>query len=178
MVNRFSPLRDIIAGHPKCSQPRLGAVRIGGSSIHGWGLFAERRFLRGDVVVEYLGEYISSAVADKREKIYQEQRIEHYHFRVGPDVVIDATLNGGYGRYINHSCSPSCIVRIEDGMEPNKHLKKVIIIAERAIAKSEEITYDYQIPLELNLSKRIPCRCGSDKCRGYMNWDLTEKQVF
>ena len=150
-------------------------VDVRGSVIHGWGLFAERDFMSGEIVAEYLGEYVSNEVADKREKIYQQRRIEDYQFRVNADLVIDATFQGGPGRYINHSCSPSCIAEIIDGTDGKNHLKRVMIKANRNISEGEEITYDYQFPLELDLSKRIPCNCGSDACRGYMNWDLPEK---
>lgn len=151
------------------------AVSVRGSRVHGWGLFADQSFRKGAVVAEYVGEYISNAVADAREKMYQERRIQDYQFRVDESLVIDATLKGGHGRYINHSCSPSCIAKIFDGKAPNTHLKRVIIIAQRDINSMEEITYDYQFPLELDLDARIPCNCGSELCRGFMNWDLPEK---
>jgi hypothetical protein len=151
------------------------AVSVRGSRVHGWGLFADQPFKKGAVVAEYVGEYISNAVADAREKMYQERRIQDYQFRVDESLVIDATLKGGHGRYINHSCNPSCVAKIVDGNAPNTHLKRVIIIAQRDIDSMEEITYDYQFPLELDLEARIPCNCGSELCRGFMNWDLPEK---
>lgn len=151
------------------------AVNVRGSGIHGWGLFADQPFQRGEIVAEYIGEYIVNAVADLREKMYQERRIQDYQFRVDEHLVIDATLKGGHGRYINHNCNPNCIAKIVDGKPPDKHLKRVIIIAQRDIKAREEITYDYQFPLELDLEARIPCNCGSLLCRGFMNWDLPEK---
>lgn len=156
-------------------QNKVGSdVSVRGSGIHGWGLFADRPFKSGEIVAEYLGEYVTNAMADKRELIYQESRIQDYQFRVSSDLVIDATLQGDLGRYINHSCTPSCIAKIVDGDEPNKHLRRVLIIAQRDILRQEEITYDYQFPLELDLEARIPCNCASEKCRGFMNWDLPE----
>jgi len=155
------------------------AVTVQGSGIHGWGLFADQPFKKGDVVAEYVGEYICNAVADSREKMYQERRIQDYQFRVDENLVIDATLKGGHGRYINHNCNPNCIAKIIDGKKVtdigDKHLKRVMIIAQRDIKAREEITYDYQFPLELDLDARIPCNCGSLLCRGFMNWDLPEK---
>lgn len=151
------------------------AVTVQGSRVHGWGLFADQPFKKGDVVAEYVGEYISNAVADAREKMYQERRIQDYQFRVDENLVIDATLKGGHGRYINHNCNPNCIANIVDGEAPNLHLKRVMIIAQRDIKAREEVTYDYQFPLELDLDARIPCNCGSLLCRGFMNWDLPEK---
>lgn len=150
-------------------------VSVRGSKVHGWGLFADQPFIKGDVVAEYLGEYISYAVADNREKIYQEQRIQDYQFRLDEKLVIDATLKGGPARYINHNCTPNCFAKIVSGEPPSPCLKRVIIIAQQEISINEEISYDYQFPLELDLSERIPCNCQSDACRGFMNWDLPEK---
>jgi hypothetical protein len=61
------------------------------------------------------------------------------------------------------------------GDAPNEHLKRVVIVAQRDVKPLEELTYDYQFPLELNLDARIPCNCHSEHCRGFMNWDLPER---
>lgn len=150
-------------------------VSVRGSRIHGMGLFADQPFKKGDCVAEYLGEYVSSPIAEEREKVYGELRIQDYQFRLDDSLVIDATTKGGPGRYINHNCSPNCEAKIIPGKEPNRHLRRVMIIAQRDIDLNEEITYDYQFPLEIDLSARIPCHCQSDVCRGFMNWDLPEK---
>jgi hypothetical protein len=150
-------------------------VSVKGSGIHGWGLFSDHPFEKGDIVAEYLGEYISDAVADVREKYYRKRRIQDYQFRVSDSIIIDATLKGGYARYINHSCNPNCVTKIIEGEPPNKHLKRVMIIAERDIDATEELTYDYHFPLEVDLESRVPCNCRSKHCRGFMNWDTPEK---
>jgi histone-lysine N-methyltransferase SETD1 len=172
------------------------AVTVRGSRIHGMGLFADQPFKKGDVVAEYIGEYVTSAVTDAREKVYREERIQDYQFRIDSQLVIDATKLGGHGRYINHSCDPNCSAKIVpyavnenekggdgDGDDRNvvetdgeiKKLKRVVIVAMRDIEPMEEFSYDYQFPLELDLSSRIPCNCHSEACRGFMNWDLPEK---
>lgn len=141
-------------------------VSVKGSGIHGWGLYADCRFTSGDIVAEYIGEYISNAIADVREKYYRKQRIQDYQFRVNENVVIDATLKGGYARYINHSCQPNCVARILEGEPPNVHLMRVMIIAKKDIEAGDELTYDYHFPLETDLANRVPCNCGSKHCRG------------
>jgi len=166
---------NIESSKEEVAVPTLNGVSIDGSQIHGWGLFADHSFKSGEIVAEYVGEYVRNPIADKREKMYQDRRIQDYQFRVADNLVIDATLNGGYARYINHNCNPNCIAKIVEGDAPNEHLKRVMIISQRDIVAGEEITYDYQFPLELNLSERIPCNCGSDDCRSFMNWDLPEK---
>ena len=42
----------------------------------------------------------------------------------------------------------------------------IVVFALNDIARGEEITYDYKLPLE---DIKIPCHCGSDRCRGYLN---------
>ena len=68
-------------------------VSIRGSRIHGWGLFADQQFRKGDVVAEYIGEYVSDAIADLRENRYREQRIQDYQFRIDGGLVSDANVN-------------------------------------------------------------------------------------
>jgi hypothetical protein len=150
------------------------SVTVRGSQIQGWGLYADHSFQRGEVVAEYVGEYVVNPVTDIREKMYAEGRIQDYQFRVSANLVIDATKHGGFARYINHSCDPNCVAKIIDGDEPNTHLKRVIVSSQRSIEAGEEITYDYQFPIELNLDERLPCSCGAKTCRGFMNWDLPE----
>ena len=149
-------------------------VSVRGSKIHGWGLFADQDFNEEDVVAEYVGEYINNETAEEREKLYRDQRIQDYMFRVNDDLVIDATMKGGNGRYANHSCGPNCYAK-NIPAEGKKGLRRVMIIALRPIKVNEEITYDYQFPLELDLADRLPCNCRAETCRGFMNWDLPEK---
>ena len=151
-------------------------VSLRGSRVHGLGLFSEQFFKKGEVVCEYIGEYVSLPVAERREKVYQAMRIQDYQFRLDDSQIIDATMNGGLGRYVNHNCNPNCMTKIIPGKPPNeKTHRRVLIIALRDIEPREELSYDYQFPLESNMEARIPCNCQSHLCRGFMNWDLPEK---
>ena len=85
----------------KSATARDTSVSIRGSGIHGWGLFADHPFKKGELVAEYVGEYIGNPIADHREKFYEERRIQDYQFRVSAGLVIDATMHGGHARYIN-----------------------------------------------------------------------------
>jgi SET domain-containing protein len=46
------------------------------------------------------------------------------------------------------------------------HQNKVVIYALKEIHQGEEITYDYKFPYE---DEKIPCFCGSKKCKGTLN---------
>ena len=150
-------------------------VSVRGSKIHGMGLFADQPFTKGDIVAEYLGEYVVNPVAEAREKFNEEQRIQDYQFRLDDTTVVDATARGGWARYVNHSCTPNCRTILIPVNETNPVFRRILIVAQRSIDFNEELTYDYQFPLELDLSARIPCNCQSEACRGFMNWDLPEK---
>jgi len=143
-------------------------VSVRASRIHGMGLFADQPFKKGDIVSEYVGEYMDEETADIREQKYREQRKQDYIFRLGDKVAIDATMKGGPARFINHNCEPNCFTSIVACEEPNEQMQRVLIVAQRDIVINEEITYDYRIPLELDLKARIPCNCQAEACRGFM----------
>jgi uncharacterized protein len=133
------------------------------SGIHGRGVYALARIRKGTRVIEYLGERISHAEADRR----YEQKEDDGHtflFIASNRTVIDAGVNGNDARFINHSCNPNCETVIEGS--------RVFIDAIRNIKAGEELGYDYQLtwestddPAELAL---YSCRCGAKKCRGTM----------
>ncbi|KAL4071765.1 hypothetical protein J3A83DRAFT_4092542 [Scleroderma citrinum] len=146
-------------------QTRKKHLRFARSPIHDWGLYAMERIARGEMVIEYVGEIIRAQVADKREKVYERQGIgSSYLFRIDEDLVVDATKKGNLGRLINHSCDPNCTAKIITISGE----KKIVIYAKQDIELGDEITYGeyYHFPIEQD---KIPCLCGSAKCRGYLN---------
>jgi len=51
------------------------------------------------LIVEYIGEKIRQAVADKREKVYENEGVGScYLFRLDKDEIVDATRTGGMAR--------------------------------------------------------------------------------
>ena len=144
------------------------SIRFGRSSIHAWGVFADEKISKGDMIVEYRGVLISNRVCEKREKEYVKTKVgSDYMFRIDNEVVCDATYQGNVARFINASCDPNCFTKIVtiDGT------KRIIISAKKDIKPGEELVYDYMFPLEYDEKKRIPCHCGTSKCKGFMNWD-------
>ncbi|XP_063233586.1 uncharacterized protein LOC134537247, partial [Bacillus rossius redtenbacheri] len=57
---------------------------------------------------------------------------------------------------------PNCYSRVVDILGK----KHILIFALRRILQGEELTYDYKFPFE---DVKIPCTCGSRKCRKYLN---------
>ncbi|CAN4089654.1 unnamed protein product [Withania somnifera] len=142
---------------------RKKCFRFQKSKIHEWGLVALEPIDAEDFVIEYVGELIRCRVSDIRELYYEKIGIgSSYLFRLDDDYVVDATKRGGIARFINHSCEPNCYIKVIS-VEGEK---KIFIYSKRHIAAGEEICYNYKFPLE---EKKIPCNCGSKRCRRSMN---------
>ena len=134
------------------------------SAIHGLGAFATRPICKGARIIEYTGERITPAEADRR---YNDDKSEHPHvllFSVDSRTVIDASVGGNDARFINHSCEPNC--------ETLTHKRRVYVEALQDIEEGEELFYDYNLTRDgddsAELEKRYACRCGSKTCRGTM----------
>ncbi|XP_011083268.1 histone-lysine N-methyltransferase ATXR7-like isoform X2 [Sesamum indicum] len=142
---------------------RKKRLRFQRSKIHDWGLVALEPIEAEDFVIEYVGELIRPRISDIRERQYEKMGIgSSYLFRLDDGYVVDATKRGGIARFINHSCEPNCYTKVisVEGQ------KKIFIYAKRHISAGEELTYNYKFPLE---EKKIPCHCGSRRCRGSLN---------
>jgi uncharacterized protein len=134
------------------------------SGIHGRGVYATRPIRKGMRIIEYLGERITHAEADRRYARKGDDDGHTFLFIASRRTVIDAGVNGNAARFINHSCDPNCETVIENG--------RVFIESIRRIKPGEELCYDYQLtwestddPVELAL---YACRCGAKRCRGTM----------
>jgi SET domain-containing protein len=142
------------------------SIEVRDSALHGLGVFATKRIKKGCRVVEYLGERVSHAEADRRYDDKDENDNHTFLFIVDGRTVIDAGVNGNEARFINHGCDPNCESVIEE--------RRVFIEALRDIAAGEELTYDYQIQREAhdppNIDVIFACRCGAATCRGSMLW--------
>src|SRR5919108_4280914 len=132
------------------------------SPIQGRGAFATRRIRKGERIIEYTGERISNAEADRR---YPDERMRRHHtylFTLTQRTVVDGGAGGNASRLINHSCEPNCEAVIEDG--------RIWIEALRNIQPGVELCYDYAYERvegdEAELERRYVCRCGAATCRG------------
>eukprot|EP01133_Synstelium_polycarpum_P015724 gene15724-18683_t len=137
-------------------------IQIKPSRIHSLGAFATKHIVRGEFIIEYVGEIIRQKLADVREKRYQREGLDCFMFKLDSDIIVDATKRGNRARFANHSCDPSAKTKII-ALDSSK---KIVIVAKRDIELGEEITYDYRFPLE---KMKIKCHCQSAKCRRYLN---------
>ena len=67
-------------------------------------------------------------------------------------------MGGNGAELINHSCDPNLRLR--------RIGKRLWLISLRSIRKGEELAYDYHFSKN---AEKIPCKCGSAKCRGTIN---------
>lgn len=146
------------------SGKKLPLIAVRRSGIHGTGVYALRGIRKGTRIVEYTGERVSHAEADRR---YQDKHIADNHtflFIVDNRTVIDAGAGGNEARFINHSCAPNCVTVIER--------RRIFIDAARSIVPGEELHYDYQIQREVgdppDIEEIFSCHCGAKECRGTM----------
>lgn len=143
---------------------RRKLIEVKRSSIQGLGAFATTRIPKGTRIIEYTGERITPAEADRR---YNDDATDHPRvllFSVDSRTVIDAAVGGNEAQYINHSCEPNCAAVTDK--------KRIYIEALRNIQPGEELLYDYNLTRESDddaaLEKRYACRCGAPTCRGTM----------
>ena len=123
-----------MSSEPHAVRPRPGL---------GSGLFAARRFLKGEFVVEYTGERIPTSYADTLSS--------RYLFEVDDAWTIDAGEERHKGRFVNHSCAPNCEASALGG--------RIFIHAARAIAAGEELTIDYGDEYFDEFIRPVGCKC-------------------
>ncbi len=116
------------------------------TSTAGLWLYAEQPIKKWQKIIEYIGERISTAEADKRGG--------KYLFTVNARVTIDGTTRTNTARYINHSCGPNA--------EPREIRGHIYAYAIKNIEAWEEITYDYGKEYWNFYIKPHGCRCA--KC--------------
>jgi SET domain-containing protein len=117
-------------------------------SAAGLGLFANRHYKKGDEIIEYLGETITTDEGN--------QRGGKYLFELNDQWMIDGKERGNIARYINHSCRPNAYPELSDDET------QVKIYAKKKIPAGEEITYHYGPQYFKMIIKPIGCRC--EKC--------------
>ena len=116
-------------------------------SSAGLGLFATAEYKKGELVIEYIGERITEAEANRRGG--------KYLFELNDDWTIDGKGRDNTARYLNHACKPNCYPELNDDET------KIFIFAKRAIKAGEELTYNYGKMYFNDLIKKDGCRCAT-----------------
>ena len=136
------------------------------SKVHGSGVFATKDIKKGVKIIQYIGEKVTKKEGDKRSaeriKKYLNKKNEGsvYIFELNKKYDIDGSPSYNKARYINHSCDPNCEVDIIKN--------EIWIISIKDIKKSSELNYDYGYPFDKDDFNDHKCKCGSNKCIGYI----------
>ncbi len=113
----------------------------------GLGLFTKIPFTKGDFVLEYTGEKISDAEADRRGG--------RYLFRLNKDWLLDGKDRSHLGRYLNHSCRPNCYAEIDENEE------HIYFYAKKKIRAGEELTFNYGKEYWREYIEPYGCKCAT-----------------
>jgi SET domain-containing protein len=113
------------------------------SKIHKKGVFANRDFKKGEVVLKWKPKIlrkseIKKLSAEEKHYVYQDENTNYFLMQI-PE------------KYVNHSC------------DANTKVGNQCDITIRDIKKGEEITSDYG---EEGSFISFKCECGSKNCRG------------
>jgi hypothetical protein len=138
----------------------LSPVLFRDSPIGGRGVFARRRFEPGEVIVPYAPRQ-RKVDADSAEAVAASAT--RLTLLSGDRVIIpDTRVPGGW--LSNHSCNPNAtLYAAGEGR----------IQCLRAIVPGEEVTIFYGW-VSRNDPRRDPCRCGAARCRGFINFDVSD----
>jgi SET domain-containing protein len=116
-------------------------------SYAGLGLFAGEPIKKGTRIIEYVGEKVTAAEANKRGGMYL--------FEISDRWTIDGKDRKNTARYINHACGSAA------NCEAENNRGRIFILAKKNIATGDELCYDYGIEMFEEFIKPHGCRCAS-----------------
>ena len=131
----------------------LSNVATAPSLIHGTGGFTSIDLAQGTRVIEYVGERIT-----KSESLNRCEAGNQCIFYLDEVWDLDGSVSWNPARFLNHSCSPNCDAELIEG--------QIWMVARRAIAAGEELTFNYSY--DLTDFREHPCHCGSTECVGFI----------
>ena len=139
------------------TSPKCGLAH---SARHGAGLWCSAPIAAGELVMIWGGRLYSTE--EKNRLASAHSRMATHTVGVAPGLFLgpfqpsdlDASLDTA--ELLNHSCQPNLGVQ-----------GQVVLVARRAIAVGEELTYDYETTDTEGMW--FECRCGVPECRGIID---------
>lgn len=142
----------------------LAPVEFRERSIAGRGVFAKRRFKPGEVITPYAPKQRRVDIEDPEASAAAQTKLTLVS--EGWWVIIpDTSVPGGW--LCNHSCQPNAAIFSD---------REGRIQCIRPISPGEEVTIFYGWVTQ-NEPERDPCLCGSRACRGFINFDLSDRDA-
>uniref|UniRef100_A0A914GXP3 Histone-lysine N-methyltransferase n=1 Tax=Globodera rostochiensis TaxID=31243 RepID=A0A914GXP3_GLORO len=134
----------------------------------GYGAVALEEVPANGFVGEYVGEVISNEEGLLRvERIadLQSHEAQYYIMKLDERRSIDAQFYGNDMRFVNHSCSPNCMIQqIQSGFDVH-----LVLVAKKDISVGEELSFDYNMQADGRLVPK--CHCGAPNCTGVLSAD-------
>ncbi|VDM34105.1 unnamed protein product [Hydatigera taeniaeformis] len=165
-------------GNLNFSNPSVVALFL--TTNRGVGLKVVKPVAKSALVIEYVGEVISVAEANRRlnrgiaacnaaaATAHNSELLPSTHLlHFTSDLVIDASRVGNEARFVNHSCEPNATCRVcnVDGT------LRLGLFAMRCLEEQEEVTIDYRKAQLLDcyfMNSTNVCVCGSETCDGFV----------
>jgi uncharacterized protein len=139
--------------NPKYSSYNLEIRR---SRIHSVGVFAMQEIPAHKPIIEYTGKRLTVEQA-----LDLKSPQDRYLVRLSRHWIADGRFGGSGAELVNHSCDPNLQWKRSKG--------RLTLWSRRRIRAGEELTLRYAYPYK---ATRVPCRCGSAKCRGTLRYLL------
>jgi hypothetical protein len=118
------------------------------------GLFAAKAFAQGDTLFANHSDRFYEPKLSFEEVSARGIDVHHHCLQVGEDAYCFPT--GGFDDFMNHSCEPTCGIRLDD--------RGAAIVAIKDIIPGMELTYDYST-YNQTAAPPLLCECGSSQCR-------------
>lgn len=129
-------------------RPSNNLFRVGENHL-GKAVFAATGFAEGDVLLEFTGQRLRADQVPSRMRGRGDRFVQ-----VTPDQYMGPS--GWLDDLVNHNCVPNAGLRFADD--------GVFLVAIRAIAPGEEISWDYSTTLRES-NWRMLCQCKAPECR-------------
>ncbi|CAO1431131.1 unnamed protein product [Diamesa serratosioi] len=145
----------------------------------GHGLITTEFINKGAFICEYAGELLTKDEAIRRDDINVKCKKMNYIFCLNEisllkdeankqpvKTFIDPTYKGNIGRYLNHSCSPNCVII---SVRADSIIPKIAIFTNRDILPMEELTFSYgTVDVDQVAGHFKLCHCQSLNCKKYL----------
>ena len=157
----------------------------------GFGVVSNKDLEPGVFVCEYAGEVIGEKEAILRLRLQDDMKSgnyimvlrEHAGGQCVQKTIIDPTVIGNIGRYMNHSCQPNLSMF---SVRSNTMVPHLALVTNRRILKGTELCFDYggqqsssieddteedETKQESSEDKKTKCLCDSSICREFLPFD-------